>query len=134
MSAATLTRDVRLCVSVEAGIRIVSELCQIPPETPVKHGDLRGHSDAHRCCGKSLVETALLRFDVRQHARAQSISKRAPSTTRTSLRFRIKGLRTVGISMAQNPASRISDLACRMQPNGYEDRRHVFDVTLCQTS
>jgi hypothetical protein len=27
---------------------LVSELCQIPRETPVKHRDLRGHSDAHR--------------------------------------------------------------------------------------
>jgi hypothetical protein len=24
----------------------------MPPETPFKQGDLRGHSDAHRCCGK----------------------------------------------------------------------------------
>jgi hypothetical protein len=39
---------------------IVSELCQMPPETPVKHRDLRGHSDAHRCCGKSLKESALV--------------------------------------------------------------------------
>jgi hypothetical protein len=37
-------------------------------QTPVKHCDLRGHSDAHRCCGKSLVGTALPRFDVHQHA------------------------------------------------------------------
>jgi hypothetical protein len=65
----------------------VSELCQIPLKTPVKHGDLRGHSDAHRCCGKLLVGTALMRFDVRQHARAESISKRARSTTPTSLRL-----------------------------------------------
>jgi hypothetical protein len=36
--------------------------------------------------------SALVRFDVRQHARAESISKRAPSTTRTSLRFRINNL------------------------------------------
>ena len=71
----------------------MSDLCQIPPGTPVKHGDLRGHSDAHHCCGKSLMGTALLRFDVRQHARPQSISKRAPSTTRTSLRLGIHSLR-----------------------------------------
>jgi len=31
----------------------VSELCQIPLEIPGKHRDLGGHSDAHRCCGKS---------------------------------------------------------------------------------
>ena len=30
---------------------------------------------------KSLNETALVRSEVRQHARADSISKRAPSTT-----------------------------------------------------
>jgi hypothetical protein len=33
---------------------------------------------------------------VRQHARPESISKRAPSTTRTSLHFRINNLRAVG--------------------------------------
>ena len=27
----------------------------MPAETAVKHRDLRGHSDAHRCCGKSLI-------------------------------------------------------------------------------
>src|SRR5687768_11085000 len=60
--------------------------CQMTPITSVKHRDLLGHSDAHLCCGKSLVGTALVRFDVRQHARQASISKRAPSTTRPSLR------------------------------------------------
>ena len=45
--------------------RVVSELCQIPPETSVKHRDLRGHSDSHRCCGKSFMEGALVRFGVR---------------------------------------------------------------------
>ena len=55
----------------------MSELCQIPRETPVKHGDLRGHSDAHRCCGKSLVGTALLRFDAL--ARASAINFQACS-------------------------------------------------------
>ena len=47
----------------------------MPPETPVTHRDLRGHSDAHRCCGRSLIGTALVRFSVRPQARAESISK-----------------------------------------------------------
>ena len=61
-------------------IGFVSELCQIPPETPVTHRDLRAHVDAHRCYVKSLIRSALVGFDVRQHARAESISKRAPSS------------------------------------------------------
>src|SRR4051794_32136640 len=64
----------------------VSELCHIPPETLGRHLHLREHSDAHRCRGKSLMGTALVGVGVRQHARRESISKRAPSTTRTSLR------------------------------------------------
>ena len=60
---------------------IVSELCHIPPETPVKHRRLRGHADACRCCVKSLIRSALVGFVVRQYVRAESISKRAPSTT-----------------------------------------------------
>ena len=66
---------------------LVSELCHIPPETLGQHRHLRGHAEADRCCGKSLIGSALVRFGVRQHARADSISKRAPSTTRTSLRL-----------------------------------------------
>ena len=65
----------------------VSELCHMPPETTVKHRRLRGHVDAYRCCGKSLIGIALVGFGVRQHARAESISKRAQSTTLTSLRL-----------------------------------------------
>jgi hypothetical protein len=64
----------------------VSELCHIPRETHGKHRDLRGYAEAHRCCGKALIGSALVGFGVRQHARPESISKRAPSTTRTSLR------------------------------------------------
>ena len=56
------------CVSAEVRIRIVSELCHIPPETRGQHRDLRGCTNAHRCCGKSLIGSALLRFGVRQHA------------------------------------------------------------------
>ena len=43
---------------------LVSELCQIPSETPVKHCDLRGYSDAHRCCGKSLMKCEFVRVSV----------------------------------------------------------------------
>ena len=38
----------------------VSELCQIPPKSPVKSRGLRGHADTHRCCGKSLIWSALV--------------------------------------------------------------------------
>ena len=48
---------------------VLSEFCvrtvSDTPENPVKHRDLRGHSDAHRCCGKSLMESALVRVGVR---------------------------------------------------------------------
>ena len=62
----------------------VSELCHIPPETLGQHCHLREHSEAHCCCGKSLIGSALVCFGMRQHARAEPISKRAPSATRTS--------------------------------------------------
>src|SRR5688572_20063395 len=70
------------CVSRELELVFVSELCHVPPETPGRHRDLRGHADAHRCCGKSLRGTALVSVDARQHARPASLSKRAPSTSR----------------------------------------------------
>jgi aryl-alcohol dehydrogenase-like predicted oxidoreductase len=35
---------------------------------------LRGHSNADRCCGKSLIGNALVRFSVREHARRESIT------------------------------------------------------------
>jgi hypothetical protein len=53
---------------------------------------------------KSLIAAALVGFRVRQHARAESISKRAPSTTRTSLRFRINDLRMVSDLIIANSA------------------------------
>jgi hypothetical protein len=51
---------------------------------------------------EALIGNALVEFSVHQHARRESISKRAPSTTRPSLRFRINELRPVPDSLAQN--------------------------------
>src|SRR5688572_4658759 len=75
------------CVSRELELVFVSELCHIPPETLGQHRHLRGHAEADRCCGKSLIGSALMRFRVRQHALAESISRRAQLTTLTSLRL-----------------------------------------------
>jgi hypothetical protein len=63
----------------------VSELCHIRLACPVTHRELRPDADAYRCCAKSLVASVLVGLDVRQHALAESISKRAQSTTLTSL-------------------------------------------------
>ena len=102
----------------------MSELCHIPPETLGQHHDLRGHAHAHRCCGKSLIGSALVRFGVRQHARAESISKRAPSTTRTSLRFRINGLRAVKEYYRRNCVrpSNVSDRLTAISLSGHDLR------------
>src|SRR5215510_8730416 len=81
-------------------------MCHIPLETLGQHSDLRGHVDAYRCCVKSLIGSALVGFGVRQHVRTESISKRAPQTTRTSLRFRINELRSVRNIVAQDPPSK----------------------------
>jgi hypothetical protein len=48
----------------------VSEVCQISANTPLKPRDSRGRSDAHRCWVESLMESALVRVGVRQHAPA----------------------------------------------------------------
>ena len=82
------------------------------PETPGTHRDLRGQVAAHRCCVKSLIASALVGFRMRQHARRESISKRARSTTPTSLRFRINGLQAVWNSVAQNPPSNLGVPRC----------------------
>jgi hypothetical protein len=75
----------------------VSELCHMPPETLGQHCYLPEQSEAHCCCGKSLIGSALVGFGMRRHAPAGSISKRAPSTTRTSLRvLRISSLQASG--------------------------------------
>jgi len=39
----------------EMRIGIVSKLCHIRPESQGQHGDLRGHAEVDRCCGKSLI-------------------------------------------------------------------------------
>jgi hypothetical protein len=69
-----------------------------------------------------------------QHARAESISKRARSTTPTSLRFRINELRTVWIRIAQNAPSRTSELRSPSAPVAYEGVRDAIEPKLCQTS
>jgi hypothetical protein len=51
-------------------------------------------------------------LDVRQHARADSISKRAPSTTRTSLHFGINGLRAVRNSVAKKSSFNLAVAKC----------------------
>jgi len=111
----------------------VSELCHIPPETPSQHGDLQGHVDAYRCCAKSLIGSALVGFGKSQHAPAESISKRAPSTTRTSLRFRINELRAVWHSVAQNAPSGYS-IAHPPGTNCLPRRALAVEQELCQTS
>jgi hypothetical protein len=75
-----LATDVLQFVRAQVGHRIVSELCHMPVEIQVKHRHLRGDAEAHRCSAKSLIGTALVGFDVPQHARTESISKRAPSS------------------------------------------------------
>jgi hypothetical protein len=89
-----MSTAIRLCSMPQVAGGIVSELCHIPPETPGKHLHLRRHVDAYRCWVKSLIGSALVGFGVRQHSRRESISKRAPSTTRPSLPFRINHLRS----------------------------------------
>jgi hypothetical protein len=75
-----------------------------------------------------------VRFSMRQHARAKSISKRARSTTPTSLRFRINELRTARKSGAQNPPSNLAEHRSSSKSALYEDA--LFDPRreLCQTS
>jgi len=79
----------------------VSELCQMGRGIWVTQLDLQGHVDAHRCCGKSLMGSALVRVGVGQCAPPESISKRAPSTTLTFFRFRINGLRTTDTAVSR---------------------------------
>ena len=98
-------RDTNRCASTEVQIGIVSALCQMTRKELGKHRRLRGHSDAHRGRVKSLIESALVGFGVRQHARRESISKRARSTTPTSLRFRINKLRTVSEGVSHTPGA-----------------------------
>jgi hypothetical protein len=52
---------------------------------------------------KTLIACALRRFGVAQCCSQASLSKRAPSTTRTSLHFRINDLRAVSIELSHTP-------------------------------
>jgi hypothetical protein len=54
LGSAATRADAHRLTSCEVRSNSVSELCHMPPETPVKHRDSRGDSDAHHCCGKSL--------------------------------------------------------------------------------
>src|SRR5688572_22475138 len=72
--------------------RILCQNCVTYTPKPRSNTEIyRLRGSTHRCCGKSLVGTALVRFHVRQHARTESISKRcsfAASMGSTSARGR----------------------------------------------
>jgi hypothetical protein len=112
----------------------VSELCQIAPETPVEDRDWRGHSDAHGCCGKALMRSALVRVAVRQHARPVSISKRAPSTTRTSLRIWNQQFASGLKQFIAKPSFKSYCSAMRFEFSGLGTLRRASSLKLCQTS
>ena len=48
-----------------SGCNFCVRTVHMSPKTPGQRRDLRGHTDVHRCCGKSLMGTALVSFDVR---------------------------------------------------------------------
>ena len=128
-------RSARPCVmrthaSMQMQIRILSELCHIRPSNPDEERHLRRHTGAHRCCAKSLIKTALVGFRVRQHARTESISKRAPSTTRTSLRFRINSLRAVSGRLSHTPAAYVCFLTSRLD-SASSTRTRVAERAKC---
>jgi hypothetical protein len=120
----------------EVSVGSVSELCQVVPETPVKHRDLQGHSDAHHCCGTSLMRSALLS--------ATGInSKRAPSTTRTSLRLESTVCERSSIRVSQDALydycsrtlaciQRFTDGSERMVEEIVSDLLTSYGMTLCQ--
>ena len=68
-----------------------------------EHRGLRTHNEWSFWRVKSLIACALARVGVAQCGWRASFSKRARSTTPTSLRFRINYLRTARHSLAQNP-------------------------------
>jgi hypothetical protein len=126
-------RNVRQCVSAEVGIRIVSELCHIPPETLGKHRLLRGHADAHRCCGKSLIGECVGGFRCAS-ARASGINFQACSFNHSDISpFRINELQSVRNSVAQNLPSRTSDPRCRVDPVVCRYAQGATAAELCQT-
>jgi len=47
---------------------VLCQNCVICPPNPWQHSDLQGDGDAHRCCEKSLIGSALVGFGARQHA------------------------------------------------------------------
>jgi hypothetical protein len=85
-AASSLSASVGLYARRQASPQVTldfaSELCHIPHETREQHHHLRGHADAHRCRETSLIGSALVEFSVPRQARAESISKRDPSTAR----------------------------------------------------
>jgi hypothetical protein len=111
------------CCEVEFGF--VSELCHIPPETLGQHGDLRVPAEPHRCCVKSLIRSVLVGFGMRQHARKESLSKRALSTTPTSLRFRINELRGGPEQCSAKPSFKSCCSAMRFRFSGLPTRKAI---------
>ena len=133
LSHASRTRARRHTTSADKSNDIlVSGLCQMRPPGPVKHRDWRGHCEAHRCCGKPLMESALVHFGMRQHARPASISKRAPSTTRTSLRLE-STICGGPEQCSAKPSFKSHCSAMRFAINGLATTVKSIVVKMCQT-
>ena len=95
------------------------------PRNPGQHRDLQGDADPHRCCGKSLMGDALVGFGVRQHARTESISKRAPSSA--SARIRVQGASYGEMSRRSGSAANAdnhSDIFQYLRINRIHGERH----------
>ena len=88
-----------------------------------EHRGLRAHSAWQLEKAKSLIACALPPFEVRQCGWRASFSKRARSTTPTSLRFRISKLRLVHNSVAQNTPSNRKAQRSRFESSVYEQDR-----------
>ena len=117
--AAIVFLDVGPCAPMrvaEVPTAIVSELCHIPPETPGTHRDLRGHVAAHRCCGKSLIGSALVGC---ASARASGFNFQAcPVSVRTSVSVNASGPQRLGGRYGQpNSKARLG-----IERNGSGDR------------
>ena len=81
---------------------------------------------------KSLIGSALVGLDVRQHARAESISKRAQSTTLTSLRLE-SGTYEQSSQIIAHAGHRRSVFVDHVSNQQLASARSASPLELCQT-
>ena len=108
----------------------------MPLKTLVTHRQLRGHVAAYQCCGKSLIGSALVGFDVRQQAHIQHLTDVFHGQPAKEAHLDDLGLSRVDARQADQRLVERHEIRCGVLASGdghHTFERHVLDTAAALT-